>query len=83
MDRLYYGYPFATPAQIALVWLLAQQPWIVPIPGTTKLARLAENLGATAIELTSDELQAIDHAATQITIQGARYPEALERRIGR
>jgi aryl-alcohol dehydrogenase-like predicted oxidoreductase len=71
----------ATPAQIALAWLLAQKAWIVPIPGTTKLHRLEENLGAAAIELTSDDLREIDRAA--ITVQGARYPEQLERLTGR
>src|SRR5881296_3516115 len=70
----------ATPAQIALAWLLAQKPWIVPIPGTTKLKRLEENIGAAAVELTSDDLREIESAASQITIQGARYPEELERR---
>jgi aryl-alcohol dehydrogenase-like predicted oxidoreductase len=69
----------ATPAQIALAWLLAQKSWIVPIPGTTKLARLEENIGAAAIELTSEDLREIDSAASQITVQGARYPEHLER----
>ena len=73
----------ATPAQIALAWLLAQKPWIVPIPGTTKLERLEENIGAAAVELTSDDLREIESAASQITIQGARYPEELERRTGR
>jgi aryl-alcohol dehydrogenase-like predicted oxidoreductase len=72
----------ATPAQIALAWLLAQKPWIVPIPGTKKLARLEENLGAAAVELSPDDLQEIERAAAQITIQGARYPEALEKRTG-
>ncbi len=72
----------ATPAQIALAWLLAQQPWIVPIPGTTKLPRLDENLGAAALRLTPDDLRQIDSAASQITIQGARYPEHLEKRTG-
>jgi aryl-alcohol dehydrogenase-like predicted oxidoreductase len=72
----------ATPAQIALAWLLAQKPWIVPIPGTTKLSRLEENIGAAAVELTPDDLREIDNAASQITIQGARYPEELERRTG-
>jgi aryl-alcohol dehydrogenase-like predicted oxidoreductase len=72
----------ATPAQIALAWLLAQKPWIVPIPGTTKPARLEENLGAAMIELTTQDLRDIDGAAEKITIQGARYPEALERRTG-
>jgi aryl-alcohol dehydrogenase-like predicted oxidoreductase len=73
----------ATPAQIALAWLLAQKPWIVPIPGTTKLSRLEENIGAVAVELTSDNLREIDNAASKITVQGARYPEELERRTGR
>jgi aryl-alcohol dehydrogenase-like predicted oxidoreductase len=73
----------ATPAQIALAWLLAQKPWIVPIPGTTKLGRLKENIGAAAIELTQDDLREIDEAASKIAIQGARYPEALEKRTGR
>jgi aryl-alcohol dehydrogenase-like predicted oxidoreductase len=73
----------ATPAQIALAWLLAQKPWIVPIPGTTKLHRLEENLGAIAIELTPDDLRDIDAAAEEITIQGARYPERLEQMTGR
>jgi aryl-alcohol dehydrogenase-like predicted oxidoreductase len=72
----------ATPAQIALAWLLAQKPWIVPIPGTTKLARLDENIGAAAVSLTADDLREIDRAASQIIIQGARYPEHLERRTG-
>jgi aryl-alcohol dehydrogenase-like predicted oxidoreductase len=72
----------ATPAQIALAWLLAQKPWIVPIPGTTKLHRLEENIGAVAIELTSDDLREIDNAASKITVQGARYPEHLERMTG-
>ena len=73
----------ATPAQIALAWLLAQKPWIVPIPGTTKLHRLEENIGANAVELSSDELREIDSAASKITIQGARYPEHLQRMVGR
>jgi aryl-alcohol dehydrogenase-like predicted oxidoreductase len=73
----------ATPAQIALVWLLAQKPWIVPIPGTTKLARLEENIGAAAIQLTSDDLREIDSAASKITVQGARYPENLMQMTGR
>jgi aryl-alcohol dehydrogenase-like predicted oxidoreductase len=73
----------ATPAQIALSWLLAQKPWIVPIPGTTKLHRLNENIGAAAIELTPDDLREIDHAASKITVHGARYPEALEKMTGR
>jgi aryl-alcohol dehydrogenase-like predicted oxidoreductase len=72
----------ATPAQIALAWLLAQKPWIVPIPGTTKLARLEENLGAAALELSAADLREIEHAASQITVQGARYPEAIEKMTG-
>ncbi|MGE5818152.1 MAG: aldo/keto reductase [Deltaproteobacteria bacterium] len=72
----------ATPAQIALAWLLAQKPCIVPIPGTTKLNRLEENIGAVAVELTSEDLREIDSAASKITIQGARYPEELEKRTG-
>ena len=72
----------ATPAQIALAWLLAQKPWIVPIPGTRKLTRLEENMGAAAVELTADDLREIDSAASQITVQGARYPEDMERRTG-
>jgi len=72
----------ATAAQIALAWLLGQERWIVPIPGTTKLARLDENIGAASIALTSDELREIESAASHITIQGARYPEALEKRTG-
>ena len=72
----------ATPAQIALAWLLAQKSWMVPIPGTTKLARLEENIGAAAIRLTPDDLREIETAAAEITIQGARYPEALEKRTG-
>src|SRR5881392_2136337 len=73
----------ATPAQIALAWLLAQKPWIVPIPGTTKPARLEENIGAADIQLTPGDLGAIDSAASKIEVQGARYPEALEKRTGR
>ena len=73
----------ATPAQIALAWLLAQKPWIVPIPGTTKLHRLEENIGAAAIELTADDLREIDSAASKITVHGARYPERLEQMTGR
>jgi aryl-alcohol dehydrogenase-like predicted oxidoreductase len=72
----------ATPAQIALAWLLAQKPWIVPIPGTTKLHRLDENLGAATVELTSGDLREINSAASRITVHGARYPEALEKRTG-
>jgi aryl-alcohol dehydrogenase-like predicted oxidoreductase len=73
----------ATPAQIALAWLLARKPWIVPIPGTTKLARLEENLGAVSIDLSPADLRDIEAAASQITVQGARYPEHLERMTGR
>ena len=73
----------ATPAQIALAWLLAQKPWIVPIPGTTKLHRLEENLAAAAVELTADDLREIENAAAQITVQGARYSEAAQRMINR
>jgi aryl-alcohol dehydrogenase-like predicted oxidoreductase len=69
----------ASPAQIALAWLLAQKPWFVPIPGTKKLERLQENLGAAAVELTSDDLREIDSVASKVTVQGARYPEHLER----
>lgn len=72
----------ATPAQIALAWLLAQKPWIVPIPGTTKLSRLEENIGAAAIQLTADDLHEIESAASKITVQGARYPEELQRMTG-
>ncbi|MDB5172639.1 MAG: putative oxidoreductase, aryl-alcohol dehydrogenase like protein [Phycisphaerales bacterium] len=73
----------ATPAQIALAWLLAQKPWIVPIPGTTKLNRLEENIGAVEVELTPDDLREIDSAASRIRVQGARYPEKLEQMTGR
>ncbi len=73
----------ATPAQIALAWLLPQKPWIVPIPGTTKLARLEENLGAVNIHLTPDDLREIETAASKIKVQGERYPEALQRLVGR
>jgi len=73
----------ATPAQIALAWLLAQKPWIVPIPGTTKLHRLEENIGAAAVELSSTDLSEIENAASQIEVQGARYPEAIEKMTGR
>jgi aryl-alcohol dehydrogenase-like predicted oxidoreductase len=73
----------ATPAQIALAWLLAQKPWIVPIPGTTKLSRLDENLGALAIELTAEDLREIESAAGKIPVQGDRYPEHLEKMTGR
>jgi aryl-alcohol dehydrogenase-like predicted oxidoreductase len=77
------GEKTATPAQIALAWLLARKPWIVPIPGTTKLHRLEENLGAANVELTPNDLQAIDNAAAGIVVQGARYPEHLQQRVGR
>jgi aryl-alcohol dehydrogenase-like predicted oxidoreductase len=73
----------ATPAQIALAWLLAQKPWIVPIPGTTKLHRLEENIGAVSIKLTSEDLREIESAAAEIKVQGARYPERLEQMTGR
>jgi aryl-alcohol dehydrogenase-like predicted oxidoreductase len=73
----------ATPAQIALAWLLAQKPWIVPIPGTTKLHRLEENIGSVAIELSVDDLQQIESAAAKIPVEGARYPEQLEKMTGR
>ena len=72
----------ATPAQIALTWLLARKPWIVPIPGTTKLDRLEENIGAAAVELTPDDLRDIDSAASKIKVEGARYPERLEKMTG-
>ncbi|NVN90703.1 MAG: aldo/keto reductase [Desulfuromonadales bacterium] len=72
----------ATPAQIALAWLLAQKPWIVPIPGTTKLHRLEENIGAVTVELTANDLRDIDTATSQISVQGARYPEKLEKMTG-
>ena len=73
----------ATPAQIAIAWLLSQKPWIVPIPGTTKQHRLEENIGAASVELTPDDLRDIDDAASKITVQGARYPEKLEQMTGR
>jgi aryl-alcohol dehydrogenase-like predicted oxidoreductase len=73
----------ATPAQIALAWLLAQKPWIVPIPGTTKLHRLEENIGAIAVELTTGNLREIESAAAKIKVEGARYPEAIEKMTGR
>jgi len=73
----------ATPAQIALAWLLAQKPWIAPIPGTTKRHRLEENIGATAIDLTAGDLREIDRAAAEISVQGARYPEHLQKLVGR
>ena len=73
----------ATPAQIALAWLLAQKPWIVPIPGTTKLARLEENIAAVKVNLTPDDLREIESAVSKITVQGARYPENLQKMVGR
>jgi aryl-alcohol dehydrogenase-like predicted oxidoreductase len=72
-----------TPAQIAIAWLLAQKPWIVPIPGTTKLHRLEENIGAAAVEMTEQELREIDAALSHVEVQGARYPEHLQRLVGR
>jgi aryl-alcohol dehydrogenase-like predicted oxidoreductase len=72
-----------TPAQIALAWILAQKPWMVPIPGTTKLHRLEENIGAAAVQLTPDDLRQIDNASSKISVQGARYPEALQKLVGR
>src|SRR5205814_10280923 len=73
----------ATPAQIALAWILVQKPWMVPIPGTTKLHRLEENIGAAAIELTADDLRDIESAASKIKVEGARYPEKREQMTGR
>jgi aryl-alcohol dehydrogenase-like predicted oxidoreductase len=73
----------ATPAQIAIAWLLAQKPWIVPIPGTTKLHRLEQNIGAAGVELTADDLRSIQSAVSQVTVQGARYPEHLQKLVGR
>jgi len=73
----------ATPAQVALAWLLAQKPWIVPIPGTTKLHRLEENIGSLDIEFTADELREIDDASSQIKVEGERYPEHLQKLVGR
>lgn len=73
----------ATPAQIALAWLLAQKPWIVPIPGTTKLHRLEENIGAVKVELSPDDLRELDTVASKIPVQGARYPEELQKLVGR
>jgi aryl-alcohol dehydrogenase-like predicted oxidoreductase len=73
----------ATPAQVALAWVLAQKPWIVPIPGTTKLHRLEENLGAIAVELTPDDLSEIQRATAQVTVQGHRYAEGSQRMIDR
>ena len=72
----------ATPAQIALAWLLAQKPWIVPIPGTTKLHRLEENIGAVVVELSADDLAQIESAAAAIKVEGARYPEHIEKMTG-
>jgi aryl-alcohol dehydrogenase-like predicted oxidoreductase len=72
----------ATPAQIALAWLLAQKPWIVPIPGTTKLHRLEENIGAVAVELSSEDMREIESSAAKITVEGARYPEQIEKMTG-
>jgi aryl-alcohol dehydrogenase-like predicted oxidoreductase len=72
----------ATPAQIALAWLLAQKPWIVPIPGTTKLSRLDENIGSLDVKLTAEDLREIDSAASKITVEGDRYPEALQKMTG-
>ena len=73
----------ATPAQIALAWVLAQKPWIVPIPGTTKLTRLEENIGAAAVQLSPDDLREIENEASRIAVQGARYPEHIEAMTGR
>jgi len=73
----------ATPAQIALAWLLAQKPWIVPIPGTTKRHRLEENIGAADIELSDDDLRELETAASKLAVQGARYPEELQKMVGR
>jgi len=73
----------ATPAQVALAWVLAHKPWVVPIPGTTKLHRLEENLGSLSVELTPDDLRRIDEAASQIAVQGARYGEGAQRWINR
>jgi aryl-alcohol dehydrogenase-like predicted oxidoreductase len=81
--KTFAGQKNATPAQIALAWLLAQRPWIVPIPGTTKRNRLQENLGAAEIQLTADDLRDIDRAASQIEVHGARYPEHLLKMVGR
>jgi aryl-alcohol dehydrogenase-like predicted oxidoreductase len=73
----------ATPAQVALAWLLAQKPWIVPIPGTTKLHRLKENLGGAGVELTREDVRQLEAAASKIAVQGARYPEQLQKLVGR
>ena len=72
-----------TPAQVALAWLLAQKPWIVPIPGTTKLHRLQENCGAASVQLSADDLCELENAASKIKVQGARYPENLQKLVGR
>jgi aryl-alcohol dehydrogenase-like predicted oxidoreductase len=82
MQQHFAAQKHVTIAQIALAWLLAQKPWNVPIPGTTKLPRLEENFGAAEIELTADDLRAIGEAAAKIKVQGDRYPEALEKRTG-
>lgn len=73
----------ATPAQIALAWLFAQKPWMVPIPGTTKLHRLQENIGAASVQLSPEDLRELERAASQIAVQGARYPEPLQKLVGR
>ena len=73
----------ATPAQVALAWVLAQKPWIVPIPGTTKLHRLRENIGAASLQLSAEDLRELESAASKITVQGARYPEHLQKLVGR
>ena len=73
----------ATPAQIALAWLFAQKPWIVPIPGTTKLHRLEENIGAVNVKLSPEDLRELETAASKIAVQGARYPEELQKMVGR
>ena len=73
----------ATPAQVALAWLLAQKPWIVPIPGTTKLPRLEENIGAARVQFGADDLRSIDEALATLTVQGARYPPHLQSLVGR
>jgi aryl-alcohol dehydrogenase-like predicted oxidoreductase len=73
----------ATPAQIALAWILAQKPWMVPIPGTTKLHRLEENIGAANVQLTANDLRQIDSASSKIPVQGARYPENLQKLVNR
>lgn len=81
--KAFAGRRHATPAQVALAWLLAQKSWIVPIPGTTKLHRLQENLGAARLELTADDLGEINRAASEIEVHGARYPEHLQKLVGR